>query len=297
MSPASEQTVDTQDMGTLVKFLDRTDAVMAAMIIGKEHKKMPAADGSAGRGFGGYPDGRYIAAGGKAFLVTETFRDIPDDDKAWLNNDLLNVPSSDILAITVTGPQGKMITLKRPHGGGDFALDGLSDTEESESTKVNGLANVMSYLNFNDVADPQLSDEDTGFDKPTVVVAMTEQGKIYTLNLGGSPEGSSDRYLRLSAVFEPPERDNPPASEDAQKDEKKDPDPVEDKQETNRKAEEEAKRKAEQEKFMQEVREFNQEVAEWTYLVSSYKVDSVSADRDDFVTQKEEEKQDNDEGS
>jgi len=292
VSPGSGE---TEGAGTVVKLLDKSDTVIATLMVGKEHEKKPASGspspspspfGGYG-GYGGYPDGRYVAVDGKAYLVTDTLNDIPDDDKDWLDDDLANVSSSDIIEVTVKNAEGKSVTLTRPDGFGDLVLAELAEDEEMDSSKASGLGNALSYLSFEDVVDPGLADKDLGFDKPTVYSAKTKKGKTYTLTLGGSPESSEDRYARLSAVYEPP----PEEAADAAKSED---DRAEEAggEEARKKAEEEAKKKKdEQEKLAKEVRELNEKVGAWTYLIRSHKIDDVTANRDDLVKKKEKEEE------
>lgn len=254
------EALNLEHTGTLVECKDKTGKKIASLIAGKEHMKAPSSDTFFGGRFSSYPDGRYIAVDEKVYLVTETFSNLPENEKGWLDNDLVNVSSSEIIKITVTDPKGKTLTLKRPDDGEDLTLEELSRKEEMDTSKVNSLASVLSYLTFTDVADPNLSDKETGLDKPLVYIAKTKQGKIYAIKIGGSPEESDDRYLRISASLEPP------------------PDST---------GEETEKKKEELEKSTREVRELNEKVGKWTYLVASYKVAGVTTKRDDLVKKKE----------
>lgn len=273
--------------GTLVTCLDDAGETVAALLLGKEHQRAPGPDGAPmgggqfGGGGGGYPDGRYVSADGEACLVWETLSSLPADAKAWFDDDLVSVYASDIVELGTSDTNGNPVVLKRPESGGDLALGDLSDDEEMDSSKVSGLTGMFSYLTFSDVADPALSDEDTGMADPIVCTARAKDGKVYTLRLGSSPEGASDRYARVSAEFLAPEPEQP-----------EEPAPDEDEEAAKKREEEAAKRKEEHEKLAREVRELNDRLGSWTYLVSSYKVDDVPVGRADLVKEKEKPEED-----
>ncbi|NQT92650.1 MAG: DUF4340 domain-containing protein [Lentisphaerae bacterium] len=247
--------------GTSVVLEARGGKRVAAFILGKEHIRKR----SDGPRDAGYPDGRYIAVGDSAYLVTETFPGIPEDPAAWLDKDLANVSSYDVERVTVSGPEGTRLELVRRGGGKDLAVEDLAEDEQMNASKVSGLAGVLSYLTSTDVANPSLTDEQTGMAQPLQCMVATKSGKVFTLHIGGSPEGSEDRYARLSAEYVPPP---PPPVADG-----KTPDDT-----------------SGRDKLMAgEVRDLNQKLGGWTFLVRSYKVDDVTTDRSAFVETKEEE--------
>jgi len=287
----------TNGIGTVVKLETAAGEEVASLLVGKEHERAAPADSPYAR-YGAYPDGRYILAGEKPVLVADTLSALPSDVKDWFDTTVVNVSSYDITNITVTGANGTTLTFQRPEPGGDLVVADLNeDTEEMETAAAGGLANALSYLNFQDIADPSLSDEALGFDDPVKLIARTKENKVYTLTIGGSPEDSDNRYVRVSAAYEPPAEPAPAPGED-------DVETPETEPGTNvtaaatadveaEKAEDEArkKRREEQEKRAGEVEALNERVGPWTYVVNSYKVDDVTADRSAFVKAKEEEEE------
>ena len=263
--------------GTRVELTDGAGKVVAAVQIGKKHESTPATPGQFG-GYGGYPDGRFVAAGETACLVTETFMDLPDDPRDWLDKEILNVTASDIVAASVKDSAGNGVAFKRPDGGGDLALVDLAADEKMAGYKANDVANLFSYLNLNDVADPALTDEDMGIATGLVVVAKSKQGQTYTAIVGGSLADGSDRYLRVRVAYTAPADPVVEVPED------------ETGEAAKKRAEDGAKRKAEQEKLALETSDLNAKLAQWTYLVSSYKVDDVTTDRAHFAEKKVDEK-------
>lgn len=276
VSPRDAAAGQTNGVGTLVKLQDSAGELVASILIGKQHTRAPPSD-SPYPDYGGYPDGRYLLADGEACLVTDALSGIPNKVQDWLDKDIANVSSYDTVELTVSGPGGKSLTLRRPEGSGDLALDDLADNEEMDTSKVNGVAGTLGYLTFLDVADPSLSDEQLGFDKPVTYIARNNKDQVYTLLVGGSLEGSEGRCVRLSASYTPPPEEE---SEEVQ--------PTVEEGAAEKAREEARKKMVEQGKLVTEIRELNEKVGRWTYLVSSYKVDNLTVDRADYVKEKEE---------
>ena len=243
-----------------------TGQEIALLRIGKEWYRTRA--GGEESWGGGFPDGRYLWAEGRAVLVMDTLPDLPASRRDWLSTEVANVGSYDIRAIEVRDADGRHLLLQRPDLTGALKVPDLAAEEEMESSKVNSLANLLSWLHFEDVADPALSDEAMGFDRPTVVVMTLTNGVSYTVSVGGAKEGEGGgRYLRLTAAYAPPATTEE-KSEESEKDEKA--------------AEQEKALK----KLVEEVKAFNARHANWTYIVAAYKLEAVSADRAQFVKPK-----------
>lgn len=256
--------------GTLINLYEQSDKLTVSLLLGKEHIKTPS-ESQWGK-YGGFPDGRYIMANNKAYLVTETFRDIPSTDKDWLQKLLVNVQASDIQEIIVTETNEVTITLKRPETGGDLQFDDLTPTQEMDTAKVNSLSGVFSYLELHDVIDPKIPDTELGLNKPTVCIAKAKNGQIYTLKLGNFYKETKDRYARVGVEYNsPPE---PKETSDV-------PQPADTKQ-----AEDIKKKKEEQEKLRKETQELNEKLSKWVYVLRDYKIENVVGSQNAFIKEK-----------
>ena len=80
----------------------------------------------------------------------------------------------------------------------------IPDNKEVDSTKLSALGSALNYLRFDDVADPKLSPEQTGLDKPVIYEAMSKKGEKVTLRMGKSPAGETKRYASVTVAFEAP---------------------------------------------------------------------------------------------
>lgn len=289
--PPENGTADSA--GTLIDLRDGSGNTVASMLVGKEHMRSAPADGPAPYGMrGGYPNGRYVSSAGRACLVSDTLGDMPGSVRDWMETSIGSVTASDPQELTISHGD-KSVTLRRSEEGA-LEFPDLSRKEEMDAGKVNGIATILSYLSFDDVADPSLSDEALGFDKPVTCSSRNGKNQVFALLAGGSPEGSDNRYVRLTASYSPSEeesvdepepRDGEAAGEDAASGPEAD-------EAAASKAEEEArKKKEEQERLAAEVEEFNTKVKDWTYIVASHKLRDLSVDRSDFVKEKEEEQE------
>ena len=224
---------------------------LAALPLGETHTSKPKGQ-AAMYGGGGYPDGRYVEYKGKTVLVKETLDAFDGDPKKWVDTRIASVSASDVQSVVFE--QGKeKVSLTRKDS--KWELAGLGSKEELDTSKTYSLDSALSYLDFNDVADPKKSDADLGFTTGAVYTVTLKNGETYTAKVGG--KNGSDRWVRLSASFKAVGTN---ATENAASEKK--------------------------------VKEFNDKVARWTYAVSSYSADNMSKKRADLVKAKEEPKKD-----
>lgn len=272
--PATTNGPKKESMGTRIAAADKDGKPVATLIVGKARNRASA---GGPMDMGGFPDGRYVAADGKAALVGESFSSLPAKSTDWIETLLVDVFSSDIEDLTWTPAGQPAIRLKNDNG--ELKLADLGAKEKMESSKVSNLSGALSYLRFSDVADPALPAEKTGFDKPSVLVAKQKNGKRYTLTIGGPGPTNSLRYVKAAVAFEPPPEPAKPAATNA---------PAPAAASTNapdaKKADDEAaKRKAETDKLAGEVKEFNDRAGKWIYLVENYKFENLPKTRADLL--------------
>ena len=258
-APASGST----NSGTLVEMFDAKGKKLASLLLGGSHQSKPRGGPEFG-GYGGYPDGQYLSPdGGKSvYLVAGALDSFSPKTRDWLDTEVLNVNSSDIGDITITGPDGKGLRLARKDGA-KLEAEGLAPDEETDASKLYSVESALSYLRFSDVADPALTDAETGLDKPAVFQASTSKGQVYTVKVGSSPTNSADRYVRFEVALKPAATNQPAADAGG----------------TNAAA---ARKQLEE-----ETQALGAKIGKWTYLVESYKADAMLTKRDSVVKKKE----------
>ncbi len=272
--------------GTLLSLQDASGKTLGSLLLGETHeRKSQGGPGS----FGGYPDGRFVSTddGKTVYLVDETLSDVSTSTKDWLQTDLLNVSGSEVMEVSITGPDRAPISLKRPEKGKTMELGDLGEKEELKTSKMYNVESAISYLRLSDVAGPEMTDEQLGLDKPVVFQAVTISNEIYTVKVGGSPDGSSDRYIRIACSMRPaePEPEKVEAEDETE----------EEKKEAEEKAKAEAEKKAaERKKAEDRINALNDGLGKWTFVIESYKADSMLTKRADIVEEKKEEEQDED---
>ena len=276
LPPGKAAATNATAAGTLITMRDEKGGTVAELLLGKTRSgKSRGGEESPYGDMGGFPDGRYLMAGGQPVLVSESLADVPHSGADWIDRQIANVESGDIVSLALQHPDGSTVEFQRPDKGGELALAGLKDTEEADSSKVSGLTGLLGWLSFSDVADPAKKPAELGFEKPDVLTAKLKDGRTYTLKAGGRPTNSTDRYVTLSAVFvappAPPAATNAPVaavSTNAPAAAKKDP-----------QAEQNAK-------LADEVKTFNEKQGVWTFLIAADKGDSLKLKRSDLAKPK-----------
>ena len=226
---------------------------LATLRLGDKHMRQPTGE-MAQFGGGGYPDGRYVAADGSdtVVLVKDSLDAFDGDVKSWTDTQIASVPSADVTAAEMTR-DGK--TVKFAKKDGTWTLEGLGDKEEFDTSKTYSVESALSYLNFNAVVDPALTDEQLGLTTGAVFTVALKNGERYTAKIGGVAEGGTDRYIRLNAAFTPVG--------------------------TN---------ETENAALTKKVDAFNAKSGKWAYAISSYNAENMTKGRAEFVKPKEEPK-------
>lgn len=242
--------------GTKVDLKDAKGAVLASVTLGEQHMSKPRGQ-AAQFGGGGYPDGRYVKFGDGVVLVKDALDAFNGDPKKWCEARICSVPSADVKEVSYT-KDGKTVKLTRKDS--TWNLEGLGAKEELDSSKTYSLDSALSYLDFNNVADPKKPEADFGFATGSVYKVSLKNGQSYTARIGCA--SGVDRYFRVSAAFSPVGTN---ATENAT--------------------------------LEKSVKDFNAKAGKWTYLISSYSADSMSKSRKDLVKAKEEPKKEDDKKS
>lgn len=242
------------DAPILVDLQNADGKSLATLRLGDKHMRQPTGE-MAQFGGGGYPDGRYVAADGSdtVVLVKDSLDAFDGDVKSWTDTQIASVPSADVTAAEMTR-DGKTVKLAKKDG--TWTLDGLGAKEELDTSKTYSLESALSYLNFNAVVDPALSDEQLGLTTGAVFTVALKNGERYTAKIGGVAEGGTDRYIRLNAAFKPVG--------------------------TN---------ETENAELTKKVDAFNAKSGKWAYAISSYNAENMTKGRADFVKPKEEPKE------
>ena len=196
------------------------------------------------------PDGRFISFNGMMVLVDDPLDAFDRAPKEWADT-RINVVSNSSDVTAVTYTKGKE-TVKLTRKDSTWTLEGLGPKEELDTSKTYLFNSALTGLRFSDIVDPKKTEAELGFATGTVYTATLKDGIIYTAKVGNKI--GADYAFKVSASFNVGTN----ASE---------------------KTAGEAK-----------VKEFNDTVGKWTYVISSYSAESMYKARKDLVKAKEEPK-------
>ncbi len=263
---------DTDKTGALVTFFGEGDKKLGSVLFGEEHKKKSEGappNPMMGMGGGDWPDGRYllVPSSGRVVLVSKTFSNVKGDASSWIDKEFFKL--GDIKEATLQEGDKVIWHASRETKSGSLKLEGeIPEGKEIDSGKLGSIKSAFSWASFSDVADPSLTDEDTGMDKAKIFTAREFDGFVYRVSIGKKTDDGK-YYIRVAAEYDGAEERE--AAEDETPEDKK------------KKDEEFAKKQKENQEKVDEV---NARVEGWTYLVSKYTVDSVLKTRDDLLKDK-----------
>ncbi|MDD4060152.1 MAG: DUF4340 domain-containing protein [Kiritimatiellae bacterium] len=232
---------------TTVRLKDAAGQILAELALGEQHLRKPSDDMP---GFGGYPDGRYVSVGGKdaVYLVDDALASLDGDASDWADMQIPSPSGSTIQAIEISNAGADLALVKT---NGAWTVTDLGADEEMDSGKLYSLDSALSYLRFNGIAAPALTDDALGFATGTVYRAVYADGITYTAHVGAPTTNSQDRAFRIAASFAPTGTN---AAENAAAETK--------------------------------VAEFNGKAGKWTYLVAPSTAQKFTLARTDLVKPK-----------
>jgi hypothetical protein len=257
----------------VVELKDKNDKSIQSLLLGKKHMQKPNRPSPMGDmgdlGGGGWPDGRYVKVGGgdSVAVISDALTSIEPRPEQWLNKDFFKVEK--VRAISVTFPVAtNSWKVTRDTETAEWKLADAKPGEQLDSSKTSALSNPLSSPSFSDV-DTTSKPEQLGLDKPTIVNLDTFEDFSYTLKVG---QKTNDNYaLALTVAAQLPKERTPG------KDEK-----PEDKTRLDKEFKE--KQKKFEDKLAQE-----KAYEKWTYLVSSWTLDSLLKERSQLLVEKKEE--------
>jgi len=166
--------------GTLVEFKDASGKPLNSVLLGKKHLRKPAADSSYGGE--GWPDGRYVMAGGggeNVSVISDTLDNVQPKPESWLNKDFLSVEKPRSIAVQFPEATNSW-KLTRASETNDWQLADTKTDEKLDSSKISSVTNPFGSVSFNDVASPNISSADS----KTVLTVETFDGFTYISKIG-----------------------------------------------------------------------------------------------------------------
>jgi hypothetical protein len=140
--------------GTQLDLKDQTGKPLNSLLLGKKHlAKPPKNPQFAGMGDEGWPDGRYVMAGGakSAAVISDPLESVQPKPEQWLAKDFLNIEKPRSIAVQFPEATNSW-KLTRASDTNDWQLADAQAGEKLDSSKISSVTNPFGSPTFNDVA-------------------------------------------------------------------------------------------------------------------------------------------------
>ena len=142
--------------------------------------------------------GRYAQFSGETVLVSDALDAFEGDAKQWCNTRIASIPSADVTAVSYK--HGNELVELTKGTNSTWVLKGLTAKEELDTSKTYSLDSALSYLDFNSVADPKLTEAELGFSTGFVYTVTYKDGSNTVkrvATVGNTVKGGTDRYFKM----------------------------------------------------------------------------------------------------
>jgi hypothetical protein len=207
-------------------------------------------------------------------LVSDTLSNLESKPERWLNKDFFKVQKIKSIEVSYPEESTNSFGLSRETETGEWTIASLPEGKELDTTKTSGFNYALSSPVFDDV----IVDGDAaqlGLDRPTLVAIDTFEGFHYDIKAGEKQDGKIPMRVAVKANYarERAAAEDEDESVKTQKD----------------------KEFADTLKTRDEKLQKEQALEQWTYLVSSWTLDSVLKKRGDLLKEREPEDKPEDE--
>ena len=206
-------------------------------------------------------------ASGNVSLISDALTEAEAKPEQWLNKSFIKIEKPRSISVTHAEATNSW-SLTRENETNEWKLAEAKPAEKLDSGKSSGVTSPFSSASLADVA-IGLTSEQTGLSKPTVVKVGTSDGLEYTINVGAK---TNDNYFVAVSLDGKLVKERTPG-----KDEK-----PEDKARLD-------KEFADSLKKLEEKLETEKAFGKWTYLISSWTVDSLLKKRAELLEDKKDE--------
>ena len=174
----------TLEVTTPVVLKDAAGKELAKLELGPKHEK--------------WGHGRYAQFAGETVLVSDTLDAFEGNAREWCNTRIASIPSTDVTAVSYK--HGNELVELTKGTNSTWVLKGLTAKEELDTSKTYSLDSALSYLDFNSVADPKLTEAELGFSTGYVYTVTYKDGSNTVkrvATVGNTVKGGTDRYFKM----------------------------------------------------------------------------------------------------
>ena len=254
------------DSGTLVEFKDNQGKLLNTLVVGKKHMREQNESPHSPLA-GSTPNGRYILLPNDpntVLLISDPLNSLQPNPQPWLSRDFFTLEKMKSVSLVSTNAANSWKLARETESASWVMADGKPG-EVLDTRKAALTVNALAYPTFGDVIVPTPPPDKTGLDKPMVVTFETFDRFTYTLKIGAKPTEQS-YYMAVAVTADIP------AGRVAGKDEK-----PEDRQKLDMEFQDRTK------KFQNKLKQ-EQALAPWVYVVNSWILDPLMADRGQLLT-------------
>lgn len=194
--------------GTLVEFKDPTGKTLASVLLGKKHMKQPSGNSQFDEG---WPDGRYVMAGGSGknvAVISDPLDNVQPKPEDWLDKTFFKIENPKAIALTfpVATNSWKLVRASETN---EWQLAHARPGEKLDASTVSDVTSPFSSPGFNDVS--------PGAAAPTNATALTVEtfdGFAYAAKIGPERDGNYPLTISVTAdlpAARTPAKDEKPA--------------------------------------------------------------------------------------
>ncbi len=261
-----------------IQLLDKDQKALADVLVGKPRES------STGSG------AHYLKPTGEntVYLVDQTFRSVGKQPREWIQADLLDIPSTDIITITCIDPeqQSAIYTVKRPERGASPEFHPPVDNKSIKSRTVELLFDALSSLRVQDIAGPieKVSEELTGFGTLPYFDFQLFDGTLYRVYPGKKANGEQSGYYLKIEVSRVKSENGHKAStvESSEETVLETADQIDEKEGPNNDIEEISHVAINPEELVIEAYNLNRKLSPWVYVISDWEHQSMVTDPEAF---------------
>ena len=248
--------------GTQLELKDQSGKTLGSLLLGKKHTAKPPKNSQFPGGDEGWPDGRYVMAGGakSAAVISDSLDSAQPKPEQWLNKDFLSIEKPRSIAVQFPEATNSW-KLTRASETNDWQLADAKPGEKLDSSKISSVSSPFNSPSFNDVAAAGTASAASN----TVLTVETFDGFNYIAKIAPKQEENYPVTFSITASL----ATDRPAAKDEKPDDKAKLDKAF-KDQQAKLAEKLAKEKA---------------LANWVFLMPSYTVDEILKPRSQLLVE------------
>jgi hypothetical protein len=260
--------------GTQIEFKDADGKSRGSVLLGKQHLNKPAGNSQfGGMGGEGWPDGRYVMAGGTktVALVSDALENVQPQPAQWLAKEFFSIQKPRRIAVEFPVVTNSW-ELTRNSETNDWQLADAKADEKLDASKISSVTSPFASPTFSDVLPGDTAPGISGLTNVTTLTVTTFDNFTYTIKIGSQKNGDFPVALTVTADL--------PAERVAAKDEKLADKTRLDKEFSDRKQQ------------LTEKLAREKQCEKWIYLLPAYTVDSLLKPRGQLLEEPKKETKD-----